>query len=140
MLQFTLVGNLGADAKLREANGKKFVSLSVAHTERLFDNKTQTYYDSTVWVGVTLNRYSDNLLKYLVRGTKVLVIGRGRLRTFFNQQHQAQAGLDIMADSLELLTVPESTRADAKTAVETNQPATLAGGCPEGTFDDDKPF
>ena len=32
MLKVEIIGNLGADAEIKEANGSKFVTMRVAHT------------------------------------------------------------------------------------------------------------
>ena len=34
MLQLEVIGNLGSDAEIKEFNGKKYVSMNVAHSEK----------------------------------------------------------------------------------------------------------
>ena len=36
MLQGEVIGNLGADAEIKEFSGRQYVSFSVAHTEKRF--------------------------------------------------------------------------------------------------------
>ena len=37
MLQIEVIGNIGADAEIKEFGGKKYVSFNVAHSERRKD-------------------------------------------------------------------------------------------------------
>lgn len=98
MLQFTILGNLGADAEKKEYNGRPFVSFRVAHSE-----KRQDGTESTTWVSCVMNGDGGNVLQYLKRGQKVFVQGRGRVKTFSSPKtHQIEAGLDVSVDRVEL--------------------------------------
>lgn len=98
MLQFTILGNLGADAEKKEYNGRPFVSFRVAHSE-----KRQDGTEATTWVSCVMNGDGGNVLQYLKRGQKVFVQGRGRVKTFSSPKtHQIEAGLDVSVDRVEL--------------------------------------
>ena len=49
MLVVEIIGNLGADAVIKEFKGQKFISCSVAHTTSYTDAQGQTR-DRTTWV------------------------------------------------------------------------------------------
>ena len=49
MLQIEVIGNIGADAEIKEFGGKKYVSFNVAHSERRKD-ASGTTVESTTWV------------------------------------------------------------------------------------------
>lgn len=98
MLQFTILGNLGADAEKKEYNGRPFVSFRVAHSE-----KRQDGTEATTWVSCVMNGDGGNVLQYLKRGQKVFVQGRGRVKTYSSPKtHQIEAGLDLSVDRVEL--------------------------------------
>lgn len=98
MLQFSILGNLGADAEKKEYNGRPFVSFRVAHSE-----KRQDGTEATTWVSCVMNGDGGNVLPYLKRGQKVFVQGRGRVKTFSSPKtHQIEAGLDVSVDRVEL--------------------------------------
>ena len=40
MLKVEMIGNLGADAEIKDHQGRKFVSFRVAHTEKWTDRTT----------------------------------------------------------------------------------------------------
>lgn len=103
MLQFTLIGNLGMDAHVKEFNGRKFVAFDVAHTDRWTDESGQVH-DNTMWVSCTLNGDGGGLVPYLVRGKRVCVIGDGSVRCYPSKvQKKMMAGANIAVRSIELL-------------------------------------
>ena len=95
MLQFTIIGNLGADAEIKESNGKKYSSFRIASTKRIKEK------DEPTWVS-GIYYYNENFHPLLVKGQKVYVCGEGRLNTFTKQDGSLDAGLSVMADKLEL--------------------------------------
>lgn len=100
MLQAMIIGNLGANAALKESNGRKFVSMNVAHTDRITSNG-QTV-ESTQWVSVSLSHYSEKLLPYLVKGAKVFVLGKLFTRIWRDKEGNSNVGINILADTIEL--------------------------------------
>lgn len=102
MLKVQVIGNLGADAEVKEYNGKKFVAFKVAHTDvRVADDGTKS--EATFWVGCTINGDGGNLLQYLRKGVKVYVTGSASLRVYSSKKLRAMvAGCDIRVDTVEL--------------------------------------
>lgn len=96
MFRLSIIGNLGADAEVRETNGVRFVSLSIAHTD------TRNGASETIWVSCTLNYCSQNLFQYLRKGQKVYACGNGRLRSFKGRDGNYHAGVDLRIDYIAL--------------------------------------
>ena len=55
MLKAELIGNLGADCEVKEANGSKFVTMRIAHSEK-FKQANGQEVETTTWVDVTWNK------------------------------------------------------------------------------------
>ena len=120
MLQVSLIGNLGADAQVKSKNGNSFLCFNVAHTARVKQSNGEVV-DQTQWVSVTMNHYSENFAKYLVRGTKVYVYGKLFCRIWHDAQSTPNVGLNVLADIVELC----GSKSDAATAAPT--PAAAPG-------------
>lgn len=105
MLKAEIIGNLGDDAKVMQGNFKPFTSMNVAH-QRKFTKQDGTPVAETIWVNVVINWDSSKLLPYLKKGTKVFCRGAVRLRTFTGHDGMTHAGIDIMADDVELCGSP----------------------------------
>lgn len=80
MLQLEIIGNLGNDAEIKEFNGKKYVSMNVAHSEKKRD-ANGSVLETTTWVSVLWYGDGGNLTQYLKRGCKVFVRGRLSLKS-----------------------------------------------------------
>lgn len=102
MLKLEIIGNLGADAEVRDMNGEKFCSFRVAHTTKYTDKQSGQVTEQTQWVSVTLNRDVTNLLPFLKRGTKVWCYGDASTRMYTGHDGQRHAGLNLRAQSVEL--------------------------------------
>ena len=72
MKQLTIIGNLGADAELKVLNGRECVTFRVADTEN-YTNAQGQKVEQTTWYDCVLNNNGGQLLRYLSRGTKVMV-------------------------------------------------------------------
>ena len=81
MLQLEIIGNLGNDAEIKEFNGKKYVSMNVAHSEKKRD-ANGSVLETTTWVSVLWYGDGGNLTQYLKRGCKVFVRGRLSLKIY----------------------------------------------------------
>lgn len=103
MLQFQVIGNLGADAEFHSENGSQFVTFKVAHTDRFRDSQGKDV-EETVWVSCVLNGSADKLRPYLLRGQRVYVSGDGSVRTFHSKKMQRLvAGCNLFVRQLELI-------------------------------------
>ena len=103
MLQFQAIGNLGADAKVVNENGKQFVSFNVGHNDR-WRGQDGVEHESTTWISCALNGDGGKLLPYLKKGRMVFVEGKGSARVYSSEKARGMvAGLNIMVDRLELV-------------------------------------
>lgn len=96
MIIASIVGNLGADAEVKEINGKHYASLRVASTSRRGTNPT------TTWVSV-LSSYSEKLMPYLKKGQSVFVSGEMDVKGFTKKDGSAGADVSMFASSLNLV-------------------------------------
>lgn len=92
MLQVQIIGNLGADAEVKEINGKQYSAFSVAATSR----------NETTWVSVLYN-YHETFHKYLTKGQQVFVQGDGRVK-LYTSKNSEKTSLDfsVLASMLQL--------------------------------------
>lgn len=141
MLQVSVIGNLGADAQVKSKNGNSFLCFNVAHTARVKSSNGEMI-DQTQWVSVTMNHYSENFAKYLVRGTKVYVYGKLFSRIWRDNQGISNVGLNVLADIVELC--GSKADADQSAAAPADAPAAAAAkstsAASPGKKNDDLPF
>lgn len=103
MLEITIIGNLGGDARVLDQEGRKFVAFNVAHTDKWVDDAGTTH-ESTEWVSCTLNGDGGNLLPYLKAGTKIYASGRGSVRIYSSpKERKMKAGINISVTRIELV-------------------------------------
>lgn len=102
MLKCEIIGNLGADAEVKEANGNKFVTFRVANTTKWTDQRNETH-ESTIWVDCTYSNVESKVIQFLKSGVKVYVRGNASLRVYSSQKNRMMmAGLQIAAQEIEL--------------------------------------
>ena len=102
MFKVEIIGNIGADAEVKESNGSKFVTFRVAHSDK-WKTDTGEEKESTIWVDVTLNNTESKVVPYLRQGVKVFVRGNGRMRVYSSPKDRCmKAGLSISALEIEL--------------------------------------
>jgi single-strand DNA-binding protein len=100
MLVVEVIGNLGADATIREFSGQKFIAFSVAHTES-YTNAQGQKQERTTWVSCL--KYGESaVLNYLKKGTRVFI--RGELSTkIYEAGGSSQVGINCKVRELQLL-------------------------------------
>ena len=103
MVRIEMIGNLGADAELKDNNGRKFVSFRLAHTDKWKNSQTGQDNVSTMWASCAINGDAHNLLPYLKKGVKVFVRGSVQLNMYSSPKtHQMECGLNIAVWEIEL--------------------------------------
>lgn len=112
MVTIELIGNLGADAQVKESNGSKFVSFNVC------DNRRVNGQEVSQWYGCTINRVNENLLKYLRKGQNVFVRGVPKYRVFDSALHHCKmVAVDVFVNDIQLIgSAPESSGQSEKPA------------------------
>ena len=103
MLKVEIIGNLGADAEIKDYNGSKFVTMRVAHSSKYTDQEGKTH-EKTVWVDVTMNNTESKVIPYLKAGTKIFCRGNADLRVYSSpKDRMMKAGLSISTSEIELV-------------------------------------
>lgn len=109
MLKLTIIGNLGADAEVKNQDGRSYVSFRVAHSERR-QQADGSIKETTLWVSCTVNGDGGKLISYLKKGTKVFVSGDADCRLYNSAKDRClKAGLNCYVRDIELI----STNVDA---------------------------
>ncbi len=95
-----LIGNLGADPKVREfESGKKMARFSVATTDVI--KKDGKFEKSVCWHNVTAwGNVADIAEKYLVTGTEVIIEGRLVSDSYTDKSGNPRKISEILAESL----------------------------------------
>lgn len=102
MLKSILIGNLGADAEVKSANGREFVTFRVAHSWN-FTSQDGTVNSGTIWVDC-IGSNLKGVVEYLKKGTQVYVEGNVSLRVYSSKQDRCmKAGLTINVETLQLI-------------------------------------
>lgn len=130
MLKAEIIGNIGADAEVKEFSGKKYVSFSVAHTEYQKDEQGNRT-DQTTWVSVLWYGEGGGLLAYLKRGAKVFVRGNLKVKMYTDRNGNQQAAINVSASEVQLCGVKGET-STPQAGVQVQQPTNEQG--------DDLPF
>ncbi len=139
MLIVEVIGNIGADAVVKDFNGQKFISFSVAHTERYTDGQGQKR-ERTTWVSC-LKYGESGVLAYLKKGTRVFVRGELSAKAYEANGTQ-QVGINCRVRELELLGGSRADQAEAEPTPATTPaayspaPATAAPSTPTEEPDD----
>lgn len=103
MLKVEVIGNLGADAEVKNVNGSKFVSMRVAHVDK-WTTQNGEKKEVTTWIDVTMNDTESKVLPYLKTGVKVFIRGNASLRVYSSpKDRMMKAGLQISAREIELV-------------------------------------
>lgn len=102
MLKLQIIGNLGQNASLRDTPSGKFVSFTVAHTDRRTDPRTGEVMERTTWVSCTINGDAGRLFPYLLKGTKVYILGDLSLRDYDGQDGLRHTGINCFVREIEL--------------------------------------
>ena len=124
-------GNLGKDPEVRYTQaGKAVASFSVACTERWTTNGEKK--ESVEWVNVVVwDKLAENCSQYLSKGSKVLVEGKLKTRSYDDKSGVKRYVTEIQAHSVEFL----STKREGA-PVEAEQ----SGGNSQPMDDDQIPF
>ena len=128
----TVSGHLGRDADRRfTSGGQPILSFSVAASHYQGSGEQRT--EHTDWYAVALfGPRGEALQRYLLKGTRVTVVGRLSHRHYTRQDGTPGCSLDIVANEIDFST-PRSEATDDTTAPD-RQPR---GAGPQATAMDD---
>ena len=130
----TVVGNLTADPDLRfTASGVAVAAFTVASTPRVFDRQSGEWKDGdTLFLRCTLWRQpAENTAETLSKGTRVIVTGRLKQRTYDTPDGQQRTVTEIDVDD-----IGPSLRYATATVTRTRKTTTTVGA----GGDDQPPF
>lgn len=105
MLQAMLIGNIGADAQVKVANGREFITFRVGHNESYTGNDGQRV-ERSLWIDCTMNCSGGRpaVLPYLKQGALVFISGTLTTRVYSSQKDRCmKAGITIHVQRVELL-------------------------------------
>lgn len=141
MKKLTIIGNVTADAVVREVSNKKVINFTVAVNEKFLQNGVKvekaSFFKCAQWGDNT------NIAQYIKKGDKIYVEGIPDIEMYDNKEGQKVANIKITVRQIELLgakkaengtpnTNGSTVAAPASTVAENN---TLVP-----TPDDDLPF
>jgi single-strand DNA-binding protein len=101
--QINMVGNLVADPELRfTPSGVAAASVRIAVTPRMRDNSTGEWKDGeTVWLsGTVWRQYAENVAESLTKGTRVIVIGRLKQRSYETREGEKRTVYEVEIDDI----------------------------------------
>lgn len=139
--QINMVGNLVADPELRfTPSGVAAASLRIAVTPRSRDNATGEWKDGeTVWLsGTVWRQYAENVAESLTKGTRVIVIGRLKQRSYETREGEKrtvyEVDIDDIGPALRYATAKiQKTSRGSTTDSGRAAPAASGGGEPWGS-------
>lgn len=102
MFKVEFIGNLGADAEIKESNGSKFVTMRIALTDK-WTTESGEKRESTTWADVTMSNTESKVIPFLKSGVKIFVRGNGSLRVYSSpKERKMKAGIQCAATEIEL--------------------------------------
>lgn len=140
MLVAEVIGNLGSDASIKDFSGRKYVSMSVAHSVFSKDQNGNRQ-ESTVWVSVLWYGEGGGIFPYLKKGSKVFVRGRENVKLYQDRQGNPQFAINIDATEVILCGSKAEGSQDHSTSQQAAPTPAPASGNPFGdNSNDDLPF
>lgn len=116
MIQATLTGNIGRDATLKALDGgKNVINFTVAVSIGYKDKQ------KTLWVECSYFTERTGITPYLLKGTKVLVIGQPDIRSYQKQDGSTGVSMTVIVREVELLGGNKSQEATNTTAAPTTE-------------------
>lgn len=115
MLLVNFIGNLADNARIMQGNSGNYCSFRAASNRNYKDPKTGLVATATTWVTVNINSGYENLAQYLLKGTKVFVLGYMKTDIYRDKAQVAQVGITITALRVELCSVPQNNQQQPST-------------------------
>ena len=109
MNKFLIEGRLGKDAEVRESNGSKFLSLTVAENQ-FVDKEKKTF-----WYDVICFNYNEKLVQYYKKGSVLFVTGQLTTDVETGKDGVARCRRKIVADALDFLSGGKSDSNEKQT-------------------------
>ena len=135
-LTMQVIGHLGGDAVVKNANGKNVIEFSIAHSEKWRD-ASQVLHEKTTWAKCSYWTDKTNIAQYLTKGSLIEVSGQPSASAYMKDGNP-MASLEMRVNSISLLS---STRQDNPQPQQSNQTQAATQPQPQqNDVVDDLPF
>ena len=105
-----LLGRVGRDVEVRDINGTKCATFTLATSEKYKDRNGEVK-ELTEWHNIVAWRQTADICeKYVKKGDQLFVEGRIKSRTWETDRGEKRYATDIIADKVELLSMPQATQ------------------------------
>lgn len=100
-----LLGNVGKDPQIRDGNGQKFATFSLATTDKSYTKRDGTVIpERTEWHSIVANGSIVQVIEHYVKaGTKLYIEGKLRTRKYTARDNTERQVTEVYVDSMELL-------------------------------------
>lgn len=100
-----LLGNVGKDPQIRDGNGLKFATFSLATTDKSYTKRDGTVIpERTEWHSIVANGNIVQVIeRYVKAGTKLYIEGKLRTRKYTARDNTERQVTEVYVDSMELL-------------------------------------
>jgi single-strand DNA-binding protein len=136
----TLTGNLVDDPELRfTPAGQPVASFRIASTPRYRDNATGEWKDGdTLFLTCQVwRRQAENIAESLTRGTRVIVTGRLRQRSYETKEGEKRTVYELQADEVGVSLRNATAKVTKPSRTGNGQPP---AGEAAGSYSDEPPF
>lgn len=103
MRRITLIGNLTADAEVKDVGSKKVINFAIGTSEKFKDQQgvvveKSYYYNCSIWRDSNVN-----VAKYLTKGTKVFIEGTPDIEVYKDKEGNYKGAIKVSVSNLELI-------------------------------------
>ncbi len=130
-----LVGRVGKDPEIRNANGANVANLTMATSESYKDKTTGDKKETTEWHNIILWRaLADITAKYVHKGDLIYIEGKLRTRSW-EKDGVKRYTTEVVADNMTML----GSKSGSSSASSNGSPAFVSDG-PKDDSDSELPF
>lgn len=111
-----LLGRIGKDVEVRDINGTKCATFTLATSEKYKDRNGEVK-ELTEWHNIVAWRATADICeKYVKKGDQLFVEGRIKSRTWETDRGEKRYATDIVVDKIELLSKPSAPQSQSAPA------------------------
>ena len=108
-----LLGRVGKDVEVRDINGTKCATFTLATSEKYKDRNGEVK-ELTEWHNIVAWRQTADICeKYVKKGDQLFVEGRIKSRTWETDRGEKRYATDIVVDKIELLSKPSAPQSQS---------------------------
>ena len=119
-----LIGNVGKQPEIRESNGSKFATFSLATTDKGYTSKDgRQVPDRTEWHNIVANGAIVSVIeRHVTQGSKLYIEGKLRTRKYTDRNNVERQTTEIMLDYMEFVGAKPQSAAPATATVPDKAP------------------